>query len=317
MGRPTWRPRRRRRSAGRPGGRRARVSQQRLTYRFGPLERHGLLGPVRGGQSLVVGLSTLLAIALMDSAPDLGGVILATLLVGCALVLVSAPIAGRTAEQWLAIVTAMGLARLRGHGRFRSRAPALGAIWRAPAPVADPPPQPPPQLAALRIEQLPYRGRSIGVICERGGRWLAAVLACRVMTFALLDAEAQERRLARWGLVLSGAAGTPVRRIQWLERTVPAAGDELARWLHAQRDPALPPRGTPMVESYLELISGATPLTQEHEVLIAVQIDARRVRERGDDAPRRALLEQAERLAERLQAAEVEVVGALSAGQLA
>lgn len=71
-----------------------------------------------------------------------------------------------------------------------------------------------------------------------------------------------------------------------------------------------------MVESYLELIAGAAPQTQEHEVLIAVQVDAGQVRARGRDAPRRTLLEQTERLAERLQAAEVEVIGALSPGQI-
>ena len=91
--------------------------------------------------------------------------------------------------------------------------------------------------------------------CSRArGRRLTAVLACRVLAFSLLDAEAQERRLARWGLVLSGAAAGPVRRIQWIERTAPAQGDELARWLHDERDPAVPLRGTPMIESYLELI---------------------------------------------------------------
>ena len=89
-----------------------------------------------------------------------------------------------------------------------------------------------------------YRERTIGVLAERGGRRLTAVLACRVAAFSLLDPEAQERRLARWGLVLSGAAGTPIRRLGWIERTAPAQGDELARWLHDERDPAIPLRGT-------------------------------------------------------------------------
>ena len=107
------------------------------------------------------------------------------------------------------------------------------------------------------------------------------MLACRVVAFSLLDAEAQERRLARWGLVLSGAASTAVRRLQWVERTAPAQGDELARWLHAERDPTVPLRGTPMIESYLELIGTTARVTQEHEILLAVQVDARRVRDRG------------------------------------
>src|SRR5207245_4584627 len=145
----------------------------------------------------------------------------------------------------------------------------------------DPPPNPPPALRDVVIAELPYRDRSIGVISERRGRRLTAVLACRVVSFALLDPEAQERRLARWGLVLSGTASTPIRRIQWVERTAPAQGDQLARWLHAERDPAVPLRGTPMIESYLELIGTTARVTHEHEILVAVQVDARRVRDRS------------------------------------
>jgi hypothetical protein len=115
-------------------------------------------------------------------------------------------------------------------------------------------------------------------------------------------------------LVLSGAAGTPIRRIQWVERTAPAQGDELARWLHDEHDPAVPLRGTPMIESYLELIGTTARVTQEHEILVAVQIDVHRGRV---EDPQRAVVEQAERVANGLEAAEVTVLGALSGPQLA
>jgi hypothetical protein len=72
-----------------------------------------------------------------------------------------------------------------------------------------------------------------------------------------------------------------------------------------------------MIESYLELIGSTARVTQEHEILLAVQVEARRVRERGKDAVRRALIEQTERVAQGLEAAEVRVLGALSPGQLA
>src|SRR5205807_7886814 len=121
---------------------------------------------------------------------------------------------------------------------------------RLAAPTADPP----PSARGVRLVETAYRDRTIGVVSEARGRRLTAVLACRVIAFSLLDPEAQERRLARWGLVLSGAAGTSIRRIQWVERTVPAQGDELARWLHDERDPTIPLRGAPMIDSYLELI---------------------------------------------------------------
>src|SRR5262249_60863622 len=128
---------------------------------------------------------------------------------------------------------------------FRARPGALGLGHAGPAV--------PPAVRDVRILDADYRERPIGVMSESGGRQLTAVLACRVVSFSLLDGEAQERRLSRWGLVLSNAASTPIRRIQWIERTAPAQGDELARWLHAERDPTIPLRGTSMIESYLEL----------------------------------------------------------------
>jgi hypothetical protein len=175
----------------------------------------------------------------------------------------------------------------------------------------------PEALRHVRMVSVDHRDRAIGALSECSGRRLTAVLACRVAAFSLLDQEAQERRLARWGLVLSGSGGTAIRRLQWIERTAPAQGDELARWVHSERDPAIPLRGTAMIESYLELISSSTRVTQEHEVLLAVQVDGRRVRERGRDAIAEALVEQTERVAQGLEAAEVTVLGALSPGQLA
>jgi hypothetical protein len=71
-----------------------------------------------------------------------------------------------------------------------------------------------------------------------------------------------------------------------------------------------------MIDSYLELIRTTTKVTQEHEILVAIEVEARRVRDRGVDAVARALVEQTERVAQGLEAAEVRVLGALSPSQL-
>ncbi len=290
---------------------------ERLSYRFGPLERRGILGPVRPGQAAMLALGALLAIAILDQVPTATGLLVATLLFGAAVVLAVAPVGGRTLEQWAPVVSAFALRIARRRTLFRSATPARGVTTGTARDIGHPDPATPAPLGGVRIAAAAYRDGSIGVLSEHGGRRLTAVLACRVVAFSLLDPDAQERRLARWGLVLSGAASTPIRRIQWLERTAPAQGDELARWLHAERDPAVPLRGTPMIESYLELIGTTARVTQEHEVLIAVQIDARRVRDRGASAATQALIEQTERVAQGLEASEVSVLGALSTGQLA
>lgn len=289
------------------------MSPTRLTYRFGPLERRGLLGPVRVGQAAAVGVGALLAVVLLDQAPSASGAAAALALFAASIALAVAPVASRTVDEWAPIVVTFAIRRVGRGGRFRSPIPSRGMLGGARA-VAQP--ATPPALRGARVVEVAYRDRRIGAVSERGGRWLTAVLACRVAAFSLLDTEAQERRLARWGLVLSGAASTPIRRIQWVERTAPAQGDELARWLHAERDPTVPLRGTPMIESYLELIGTTARVTQEHEILLAVQIDARRTRERGAEPGLQALLEETERVAQGLEAAEVTVAGALSPGQL-
>ena len=298
------------------------MSDHRLTYRFGPLERRGILGPVRAGQAATLGVGAVLAIVVLDTLPTATGALVATVVFGSLVVVAVAPVGRRTAEEWAPIVVAFAGRRLLGQARFRSPVPtrgmrAPGAAAQGASRVKPPHPEAPRQLRGLKILDTEYRDRAIGALSENGGRRLTAVLACRVVAFSLLDAEAQERRLARWGLVLAGAAGSPVRRIQWVERTAPAQGDELARWLQAERDPAVPLRGTAMIESYLELIDTTTRVTQEHEILVAVQIDARLVRDRGAGALPGVLVEQTERVAQGLEAAEVTVLGALGGEQLA
>ncbi len=289
------------------------MSDQRLTYSFGPLERRGILGSIRGGQAGLLAGGALAAIVALDESPSATGVLLAMLLFGLAIAGAFAPLGGRTLQEWAPVAVAFALRR---RARFASGVATSGLTARS-GQASEPEPVAPVALRDVRIVAHAYRDRPVGVISERSGRRLTAVLACRVEAFSLLDQDAQERRLARWGLVLSGAGGSPIRRLQWIERTAPAQGDELARWVHAERAPTVPLRGTPMIESYLELIGSSARVTQEHEILVAIQVDARRVRDRGVEAIGRALVEQTERVAQGLEAAEVRVLGALSPGQLA
>jgi hypothetical protein len=282
------------------------VTRARVTYTFGPLERRGLAGSLRPGQLVVIGAAAMVAVALLDRAPSALGAGLAAAVLGLAFLLAAVPIGEQTASDWLPVLFAFTLRR----GQFRSSAPHEGSF--------SPRPAPPPTLRGLRILETEYRGRCIGVLSDLDGRLLTAVLACRAGSFSMLDADAQERRLARWGLTLSGAASTPVRRLQWIERTAPSQGDELARHLHAERDPAVPLRGTPMIDSYLELIDSTTRVAQEHEILLAVQVDARRGRGRGGQSDAlQTLARETERIAGSLEAAEVTVLGALRPGRLA
>jgi hypothetical protein len=57
-------------------------------------------------------------------------------------------------------------------------------------------------------------------------------------------------------------------------------------------------------------------VSQEHEILLAVQVDAGRLRDRAASQLEPAMIEATEQLAEGLESAEVRVLGALSPGQL-
>ncbi len=287
------------------------MSEERLSYRFGPLERRGLLGPLRLGQAAAVGGALALDVELLDRVGGGAGVLIALVLLAVAVALTTVPLAGRTAEQWAPIGWAFSARAATGRRRFRSRLPRSGETrpdgeaLELPQAVRD-----------VKLVTVEHQGRVVGALSERRGRLLTAVLACRALSFALLDPEVQERRLAQWGTVLTTAANAPVRRLQWIERTAPAQGDELARWLHGARDPSLPLRGTQIVESYLELIGQSTQVTHDHEILLAVQLDTSRLHGSSELLPEQ-VVEQVGHIARGLEAAEIKVLGALSAGQLA
>jgi hypothetical protein len=289
------------------------MSEQPTSYRFGPLERRGLLGGLRASQAVPIALAALVAVFVIDHVPTAAGAVAGLALVSLAVVSATLPLAGGTLTEWAPVAGAWLARAAGGRTRHTVTLPESGfRTDRRPTPALELP----PNLAGVQLLELPYQARPIGALAEPGRRLLTVVLACQVASFELLDRCTQEHRLAQWGAVLAGLANTPIRRLQWVERTAPASGDELARWLHSARDPDLPPRGTPLVESYLELIGASARVMLDHEILLAIQLDASRIRG-GQSSAARALVDHALRLARSLEQAEIKVLGALSPPQLA
>lgn len=311
-------------------------------YRFGPLERRGLVGALRAGQVGVLGVGLVVVIVLLQvsRAPAM---VFAVLLVVIAIIGVCfAPVAGRTIEEWTPVVLVWTLRGGRRGQRWRSELPSGGRSSRTrrlgrpdrnghgPDPTEDEvdedlePVSLPPQVAGVMLLAAPLRGEDVGVLKDAKAKTYTGVLSVRVRSFGLLDQTEQERRLAGWGSVLAGLAreNSPVRRLQWLERTVPSDGDQVARYLQEERDPTVP-LATSSVASYIELVESAGAVTQDHELFVCVQIDAkkawRQVKRlgKGDQGAVALLLRELETLAERLVAADVQVQGALRPRMLA
>lgn len=291
-------------------------------YRFGPIERRGIVGGLRASQVAIVATAltgTVVLLHLSPGAPTAMGA-MAIGLLGAAFAFY--PFGGRTLEQWFPVVSAWTLRRAQGRQRYRSSSPTAGV--RATDAELEPPTTLPPALAGIEILSAPLGGDEVGVIKDRRTNSYTAVLAVRVGSFGLLDRADQERRLASWGAVLAGLAreSTPIRRVQWIERTVPSDGDDLARYLQAERDATVPLTGSP-VASYIELVESAGAVTQDHELFVALQLDARRAwrqlkrTPRGDEGAATLLVRELETLAHRLVAGDVQVVGALPPRMLA
>lgn len=290
----------------------------RRRYRFGPLEEPRLLGPLRPGQVGLLALAGILGLGSIQVLGQWAGMVAAVLALAGAGAAVSLPIEGRTLDRWAPIALRWGLRSGARRQGFRSALPGAGfdADGRPPDLAA---PSLPSELAGLALLEVPYGGDRLGVIWDRAAGTYTAAIAVRAGAFGLRDGAEKERKLEAWGEVLSSIArdGSPVRRLQWIERTLPARPDELAAYLQAERDRELP-LDSNIVSSYIELIEEAAPASEEHEILLALQISerlaARELRRLGGGQAGACeiLIREAEALAEQLSLAEVTVIGLLS-----
>ena len=110
------------------------LSDERVRYRFGPLEQRGLIAGWRGGQIIAVAAGLVIAMLSLRSHPTVGGVILALAFVSVGTAVGCWPIRGRTAEQWLPVALHWVGEGLGGGRRRRVRGAGSGAM----SPLAGP-----------------------------------------------------------------------------------------------------------------------------------------------------------------------------------
>lgn len=284
-------------------------------YRFGPLERRGVLAGLRVSQLLVLGAGGLVIVGAartLSPSAALG----AMLLVGVAVAFAAfVPIGGRTFDEWIPVVLGWTVSGVTGRRRFTSSAPTQGFITT----VLDPQPTFPPSLKGVTILSHPVPGSTagIGVLKDSRVGTFTGVLSVRGKSFALLDGPDKARRLASWAGILAGLAreGGVVHRLQWVERTVPDPGNEIGN--HLKENIAVP-LDSLIARSYLEVVDEAGPVTQQHETFVAIQIHAGRAARAiktaggGDHGACEVLRRELAALSTRLVAAEVSVDGALT-----
>lgn len=285
-------------------------------YRFGPLERKGVVAGLSPGQALCLGGGLVVAVGLLRALSSVAGVIPAVGAVGLALALAFVPVAGRTAEEWVPVVVRYGRRRLRGGRVQLDRSHRQGSTGDGP--------EPPAALRRSRVRSFTPEGHSpeVGVFVDASTGLHSAVLSAGGGGFALLDAGEKARRLAAWSAVLAGLArdGSVVSRIQWVERVRPSSQDSLSFAAAERLDPDAPESAS---DSYERLVAAAGPATPRHEAFVALAVAPHRARRQwraaggGDDGAARLLLREIALLEANLRAAEVEVSAPLGPVALA
>src|SRR5450756_2656091 len=141
-------------------------------------------------------------------------------------------VGGRTGDEWLAGLVSYLVIRARGQQRFAGGpfAPSQAASWEArqagdaagEAPALDLP----GILAPLRILAVPSGGRDLAIVENRHDRTWTAVARVRFPGIGLADSARREARVAGWGALLASLCteGTPLVRVQALQRLVPESG---------------------------------------------------------------------------------------------
>jgi hypothetical protein len=273
-----------------------------------------VLAGLRGSQLVIALVTGLLIVAVLRSATSFGGIAMALMVAMVGAVFAFVPFGGRAGDEWLPVISSWLWRRALGGTRFTSKAPVAGTTSKLErAPFF------PQSLSGIDIlsHAVPATSQSIGVIKDRRAGTYSGVLAVQGRSFALLDAPEKARRLATWAGVLAGLAreGGAIHRLQWIERTVPDSGDEIGEYLKKNISV---PLDSPLARSYLEIVDEAGPVTQEHEVFVAVQIHAARSARAikaaggGDHGACEVLRRELSALATSLTATEVTVEGALT-----
>lgn len=278
-------------------------------FRFGHLAPGAALGGLAWRQLGTLVLGGIAFVLSLHTVGGTGGAAVGMLVAGVCAVAALVPVSGRTAADWAPVLADFAMRSVRGTTRFRSAQPTAGRVAGAAAECDLP-----RHLSGVRIVAIPTGQDEIGAVVDRDG--LVLVLAVDSQPFVLLDETDKERRVAGWGTALAslGRAGSPIERVQWLERTAAQPMDDLGNYL---REAVVLPVSHRSVASYMNLVDSSVPVGREHEVLLAIRVSHRRAgrlaRKAGGGTTglARVALREAGALAQQLGAMEVGIAGAL------
>ena len=257
------------------------TSGRQRTYGGWQPERVAFLFGLSARRAAVLSGAVLAAIMPLGTS-DIGS---ALVLWPMAIVLATAAlvrVAGRTGDEWLsgllsyAVIRAQGQHRYAG-GPFGPRwAESTGAVSAGTATVEEASQlELPGILASLRLLSVPAAGRDLAVVENRHDHTYTAVARMRFPGIGLSDSARRDQRVAGWGALLASLCteGTPMVRVQAVQRLVPESGAALRAWHENHASPAAPGLAAQVAS---DLLASATVTTSRREAYLAVTMDARR-----------------------------------------
>jgi hypothetical protein len=288
------------------------------TYTGWQMEKVAFLFGLSTRRAMMLGAAVLAAILPIATVRMTAGLVFwpaAVVFAATALVRV----AGRTADEWLAGAVSYALIALRGQHRF-----AGGPFTSPPAGADDEAERMelPGILAPLRLLSIPAAGRDLAVLHHRYDRTYTAVARVRFPGIGLADSARREQRVTGWGALLAGLCteGSPIIRIQALQRVVPESGVALRSWHDAHLNGDAPGLACQVTA---ELLASSMVTTSRREAYLAVTMNARRVLGQvkaaggGDLGAARVLVRHLSALSQGLAGAELEAEDWLGTRDLA
>jgi hypothetical protein len=237
-------------------------------YRFGPLERRGLIAGWRGGQIAAVATGLVVAVGLLRSRPSTIGVVLAFVALSVGVVVAVWPVGGRTVEEW-APDAARHVDVLRLQRRARRDRPfeSLGVLGVDLTPTGV--------MRSDPSDAGASPGTGAGVILDGSRQTYTAVLDVSAPGFVLMGADDKSRRVSAWSGVLASLArdGTTLHRVQWVERSLPDDGTAVRGYA---AENAVMGAGDAPGRSYAGLVESEIGAVHRHEVLVSVTVHAGR-----------------------------------------
>lgn len=129
-------------------------------------------------------------------------------------------------------------------------------------------------LEVLEGERL-HNAEPLAVVRHRRDGTYTAIAAVRFAGIGLVDSDRREARVAGWGGLLAGlcAEGSPIIRVQVLQRLLPESGAALRRW-HADHLAEDAPAIAREVND--QLLATATQATAQRQTYLAFTLDSKR-----------------------------------------